>query len=84
MNRMAELEKPIKILESCLADWGHGATMVCSIMTRIGKAVELLKEQQPEIIYCADCPKEDREECEKQYGRVQNEWCCRFGKRKGR
>lgn len=40
--------------------------------------------EMPEIIYCADCPKEDREECEKQYGRVQNEWNCRFGRRKGR
>lgn len=46
---MAELEKPIKILESCLADWGHGATMVCSIMTRIREAVELLKEQKQRI-----------------------------------
>ena len=45
----------------------------------LNKAIEAL--QQPEIIYCADCPKEDRKECEKQYGKVQNEWNCRFGRR---
>ena len=39
---MEEIEK---ILESCLADWSHGATMVCSIMMRIKKALELLKKQ---------------------------------------
>ena len=44
---------------------------------------QAMSEMQ-EIIYCADCPKEEREECEKQYGKVQNEWNCKFGKRKGR
>ena len=43
-----------KILESCLADWSHAATMVCSIMTRIKKALDLLK-RQPKIVRCIEC-----------------------------
>ena len=34
-----------KILESVLADWSHGATMVYSIMIRVQEALELLKKQ---------------------------------------
>lgn len=63
---MHELRNSIDILESCLADWGHGATMVYSIMTRIKKAVELLKEQHkkghwamnsnfPDRLICSEC-----------------------------
>ena len=47
---MDEVRNPIDILETCLADRAHGATMVYSIMTRIEKAVELLKEQQPRVL----------------------------------
>ena len=51
---MDEVRNPIDILETCLADRAHGATMVYSIMTRIEKAVELLKEQQPKVIELLD------------------------------
>jgi len=35
-------EQAVEILESCLNDWPHAATMVCSIMSRLEKAYEMM------------------------------------------
>lgn len=40
---MNDLKKVKSLLEECLSDWPHAATMVCTIMRRIEKAVDILK-----------------------------------------
>ena len=35
-------DKAVEIVKSCLNDWSHAATMVCSIMTRLEKVYELM------------------------------------------
>ena len=49
MSKMADnIEKAIGLLDECLSDWGHAATMVYTIMNRIKKAKELLERKDGE------------------------------------
>ena len=43
---MNDIKEVIRLLNDCLDDWPHAATMVCTIMNRIKKAVDILKNYQ--------------------------------------
>lgn len=43
---MNDIKEVNSLLNECLDDWPHAATMVCTIMNRIKKAVDILKNYQ--------------------------------------